>query len=62
MSAVESKDNIVDELVEHIVDGMDMNTLVAFVKDNLIEYYMSDAGAEDFEINYQEMKHLMGDE
>ena len=51
----------VEQLVEYIVDSMDMNALEAFVKDNLIEYYMSDAGAEDFDINYQEMQEIMGE-
>ena len=51
----------VEQLVEYIVDSMDMNALEAFVKDNLIEYYMSDSGAEDFDINYQEMQEIMGE-
>ena len=51
----------VEQLVEYIVDSMDMSALEAFVKDNLIEYYMSDAGAEDFDINYQEMQEIMGE-
>ena len=56
-----SKENI-EELVEWIVDAMDVSALESFVKENLIDYYCSDEGWDDFQTNYLEMKEIMGDE
>ena len=57
-----TKEQKIEELIEYIVDAMDTETLVSFVKENLAEYYGSDDGADDFDTNYQEMKKIMGDE
>jgi hypothetical protein len=57
-----TKEQKIEELVEYIVEGMDVATLETFVKENLAEYYNSDDGADDFEVNYLEIKNLMGDE
>ena len=57
-----TKEQKIKELIEYIVDAMDTETLVSFVKENLAEYYGSDDGADDFDTNYQEMKKIMGDE
>ena len=37
----------ISELVEYILEGMDMETLESFVRENLTEYYSSEDGAED---------------
>ena len=57
-----TKEQKIKELVEYIVEAMDVATLETFVKENLAEYYNSDDGADDFEVNYLEVKNLMGDE
>ena len=57
-----TKEQKIKELVEYIVEAMDVATLETFVKENLAEYYNSDDGADDFEVNYLEVKKIMGDE
>ncbi len=52
----------ISELVEYILEGMDMETLESFVRENLTEYYSSEDGQTDFENNYAEMKEIKGDE
>ena len=52
----------ISELVEYILEGMDMETLESFVRENLTEYYSSEDGLDDFENNYAEMKEIKGDE
>ena len=49
----------VDELVEYQLDGMDMDTLLAFAREQLTEYYLSDDGEQDFDSNYEEMQEVM---
>ena len=55
------KEEQIEELVEWIVDTMDMDTLVSYVRHQLTEYYSSDDGVEDFEENYANMKTIKGD-
>ena len=50
----------ISELVEYILEGMDMETLESFVRENLTEYYSSEDGLDDFENNYAEMKEIKG--
>jgi len=45
-----------------IVESMDVSVLENYAKQQLEEYYASDAGVEDFDTNYAEMKEIMGDE
>ena len=52
----------ISELVEYILEGMDMETLESFVRENLTEYYSSEDGLDDFENNYAEMKEIKGDD
>jgi len=61
MMTLITKENI-EELVEWIVDAMDVSALESFVRENLTDYYNSDDGMEDFQINYLEMKEIVGDE
>ena len=42
------KEEQVEELVEYLLDCMDMEELKFFVRNNLTQYYLSDAGIEDF--------------
>ena len=33
------RDTVIEQFAEIVVDGMDMNTLIQYVYDNLVEYY-----------------------
>ncbi len=34
-----TRDTVIEQFAEIVVDGMDMNTLIQYVYDNLVEYY-----------------------
>ena len=50
------KEEQVEELVQYLLDCMDMEELKFFVRNNLTQYYLSDAGIEDFNKAYARMK------
>ena len=50
------KEEQVEELVEYLLDCMDMEELKFFVRNNLTQYYLSDAGIDDFNKAYARMK------
>ena len=62
MTNENSETEQISELVEYILEGMDMETLESFVRENLTEYYSSEDGLDDFENNYAEMKEIKGDD
>lgn len=35
----ENRDRLTEALIDHIVDGMDMDTVIQFAKDQLMGYY-----------------------
>jgi hypothetical protein len=57
-----TKEEKIDELTEWIVESMDVSALENYAKQQLEEYYASDAGVEDFDTNYAEMKEIKGDD
>jgi len=58
----QTKEEKIDELTEWIVESMDVSALENYAKQQLEEYYASDAGVEDFDTNYAEMKEIKGDD
>jgi len=57
-----TKEEKIDELTEWIVEAMDVSALENYAKQQLSEYYASDAGVEDFDTNYTEMQEIKGDD
>ena len=57
-----TKEEKIEELTEWIVEHMDMSELESYARQQLEEYYSSDDGLDDFEINYTEMKEIKGAE
>ena len=51
-----TRDTIIEQFTEIVVDGMDMKTLIQYVYDDLIEYYddCSDAELKEQIDNYDE--------
>ena len=51
-----TRDTVIEQFVELVVDGMDTKDLVRFVSDNLTEYYedCSDVELREFIDNYDE--------
>ncbi len=51
-----TRDTIIEQFAEIVVDGMDMKTLIQYVYDDLIEYYddCSDAELKEQIDNYDE--------
>ena len=50
------RDELIEQFVELVVDGMDMKTLLAVVSENLTDYYdkCSDVELKEFVDNYDE--------
>ena len=51
-----TRDTVIEQFAEIVVDGMDMKTLVQYVYDNLVEYYedCSDVELKEEIDNYDE--------
>ena len=51
-----TRDTVIEQFAEIVVDGMDMNTLIQYVYDNLVEYYedCSDVELKEEIDNYDE--------
>tara|TARA_R100001086_G_scaffold247583_2_gene182227 strand:+ start:1835 stop:2047 length:213 start_codon:yes stop_codon:yes gene_type:complete len=50
------------DLVEYLIDHMGIEELEHYVRENLTDYYKSEAGKDDFDTNYAEMQEIMGAE
>ena len=57
-----TKKEQIEELVEWIVESMDMDSLENYVRQQLSEYYNSPDGEDDFNINYEDMRDIKGDD
>lgn len=58
----QSYEQLVDNFVEHVVDGMDMDTMVAFVRETLVAEYSNMREQEVYSLIQEHAPHLLDDE
>lgn len=57
----QSYNQLVDSFVEHVVDGMDMDTMVAFVRETLLEEYCNMREQDVYSLIQEHAPYLLED-
>lgn len=55
----QSYEQLVDSFVEHVVDGMDMDTMAAFVRETLFEEYRKMSEREVYSLIQEHAPYLL---
>ena len=57
----QSLDQLMDSFVDHVVDGMDQETLVAFVRETLLEEYCKMSEGDLYSLVLEHAPYLLED-